>query len=80
MIRGQQFEKYRFEKNAFTGANTITTNKILTHLQSAIFHIFYSIFGYNLCKKKLDFLNQLHGMTPLRLQLLFNHIRIYQIH
>ena len=38
-------------------------NKIKTYRQSAIWHIFYSIFG---CKKKFDFLNQLHGMTPLR--------------
>ena len=61
-VRGHQFEKYSFEKNAFKGSNTITVTAI-----TAICHIFYSIFGCNLCKKKkIQLLNQLHGMNPLR--------------
>ena len=63
--RGHQFEKYSFEKNAFEGSNTITTNKILTHRQSAIYHIFYSTFGCNLHENKNSiFLISYTGLPP----------------
>ena len=45
----------------------ITTNKILTHRQSAICHMFYSIFGCNLCKKNFIFCTS-YTRWPLQVQ------------